>query len=73
MANCSHSDTSESDIENVRENSKTDDESDISISSVKTEDLSELEFLEDDEDGEIGWSRDPAPVNVTYFHLEIWS
>lgn len=46
MANCSHSDTSESDIENVRENSETDDESDISISSVNTEDLSELEFSE---------------------------
>lgn len=46
MANSSHSDTSESDIENVRENSETDDESDISISSVNTEDLSELEFSE---------------------------
>lgn len=45
IANCSHSDTSESDIENVRENSETDDESDISIS-VNTEDLSELEFSE---------------------------
>ena len=33
--------------------------SDISVSSVNTEDLSDLDFSEDDEeDGEIGWSRD---------------
>ena len=49
------------------ENSETDDESDISIFSVNTEDLSDLEFSEDDKDGEIRWSRDPAPVNVTPF------
>ena len=34
---------------------------------VNTEDLPKLEFLEDDEDGKIGQSQDPALVNVTPF------
>lgn len=36
------------------------------VSLLNMEDLSDLEFS-DDEDGEIVWSRDPAPVNVTPF------
>lgn len=67
MADLVHSYTSDSEVENTRENTKSDDESDISVSLVNTEDLSDLEFLDDDEDGEIVWSRDPAPVNVTPF------
>ena len=62
------SDESNLESENERENAVDEDESDISVSSVNTEDLSELEFSEDEEEqGEIGWSRDPAPVNVTPF------
>ena len=35
---------------------------------MNMEDLSDLSFSEDeDEDGEVGWSCDPAPVNTTPF------
>ena len=62
------SDGSGLESESGSEIAESDDESDISVSSVNTEDLSELDFSEDDEDdGEIGWSRDRAPVNVTPF------
>lgn len=65
MAESMPSDTGDSEIENIAE---SDDESGISVSTVNTEDLSELEFPEDDEDdGEVGWSQDPTPVNVTPF------
>lgn len=68
MAAFMPSDESDLESENERENAVDEDESDISVSSVNTEDLSELEFSEDEEEqGEIGWSRDPAPVNVTPF------
>ena len=62
------SDGSDLESESGSEIAESDDESDITVSSVNTEDLSELDFSEDDEDdGEIGWSRDRAPVNVTPF------
>ncbi|KAJ7369425.1 hypothetical protein OS493_039064 [Desmophyllum pertusum] len=55
-------------LKNSIEDAESDDESDISVSTVNTEDLSELEFSDDDEEVcEIGCSRDPAPVNVTPF------
>ena len=68
MAEAMISDASDLEIENTSEIARSNDESDISVSTVNTEDLSELEFSEDDEDnGQIGWSQDPAPVNVTPF------
>ena len=39
------SDMSDSDVENTSENAESDGESDISVSSVNTEDLSELRLL----------------------------
>lgn len=68
MADFLPSDSSDLEVENSIEDAESDDESDISVSTVNTEDLSELEFSDDDEEVcEIGWSRDPAPVNVTPF------
>lgn len=61
------SDSDQSDFE-VEQVDNGDSESNISISTVNTEDLSNLSFSEDDgEDAEVGWSHDPAPVNVTPF------
>ena len=68
MAASLPSDTSDLESDNISEIAESDDESDISVSSVNTEDLSDLDFSEDDEEnGEIGWSCDRAPVNVTNF------
>lgn len=61
------SDVSDLESENMSEIAESDNESDISVSSVNTEDLSDLEFSDDEENGEIRWSRDQAPVNVTPF------
>ena len=55
-----------SDLESESSSKIAESGDDISVSSVNTEDLSDLDFSED-EDGEIGWSRDRAPVNVTPF------
>lgn len=45
-------------------------ENDTSVSSVNTEDLLDLDFSEDNEEnGEILWSCDRAPVNVTPFTM----
>lgn len=52
------SDGSDLERESGSEIAESDDESDISVASVNTEDLSELDFSEDNEDdGEMGWSR----------------
>ena len=68
MAASLRSDASDLESESSGEIAESGDESDISVSSVNTEDLSDLDFSEDDEeDGEIGWSRDRAPINVTPF------
>ena len=53
-------DSSDLNNENGTED-ESDAESDTSVSTVNTEDLSEVDFSEDEE--EIGWSRDPMPVN----------
>ena len=61
-----------SDLEsnNRSEIAENDDESDTSVSSVNTEDLLDLDFSEDNEEnGEILWSCDRAPVNVTPFTM----
>ena len=53
------SDTSDLESDNISEIAESDDESDISLSTVNTEDLSDLDFSEDDkENGKIGWSCD---------------
>lgn len=68
MADALLEDSYESEVENLEEREESDTESDISVSSVNTEDLSELDFSEDDEnEGEIGWSRDATPVNTMPF------
>ena len=68
MAESLPSDASDLESESTSEIAESGDESDISVSTVNTENLSDLDFSEDDEeDGEIGWSRDQAPVNVTPF------
>ena len=55
MAALLQSDLDESDFE-VEQVNNGDSESDISISTVNAEDLSDLSFLEDDgEDTEVGW------------------
>ena len=41
-----------------------DNESDISVSSANTEDLLDLDFSENEEEGEIRWSCYWTPVNV---------
>lgn len=61
------SNSDESDFRDEGENDSG-SESDISVSSVNTEDLSDLSFSEDEDgDSEMGWSRDPVPVNTTPF------
>ena len=50
----------------------SDSGSDISVSTVNTEDLSNLSFSKDEDDRpEIGWSRDDSPVYVTAFTAAI--
>ena len=67
MADVDGSNSDESDFQDEGENDSG-SESDISVSTVNTEDLSDLSFSEDEDgDGEVGWSRDPAPVNTTPF------
>ena len=67
MAAVGGSNSDESDFQDEGENDSG-SESDISVSSVNTEDLSDLSFSEDEHgDSEVGWSRDPAPVNTTPF------
>ena len=54
--------------ENSSEIAESDDQRDISVRVLNTEDRLDLEFSDDDEEhGKIGWSRDQAPVNVTPF------
>ncbi|KAL9977037.1 hypothetical protein ACROYT_G014399 [Oculina patagonica] len=66
MAARVESDIEDSELENGNNNSDSDSGSAISVSTVNTEDLSDLSFSED-EGAEIGWSRDDSPVNVTAF------
>ena len=67
MAASLPSDASDLESESSSQIAESGDQSDITVSSVNT-DLSDLDFSEDDEeDGEIGWSRDRASVNVTPF------
>lgn len=48
--------------------SNIDSETDISVFAVNTEDNSDLSFSEDEEEErEVGWNRDPTPVNVNPF------
>ena len=68
MAASLPSDASDLESESSSQIAESGYQSNISVSSVNTEDLSNLDFSEDDEeDGEIGWSRDRASVNVTPF------
>ena len=69
MADVDGSNSDESDFQDEGKNdSGSGSESDISVSTVNTEDLSDLSFSEDEDgDGEVGWSRDPAPVNTIPF------
>lgn len=68
MAARFESDIEDSEVENEQDYNDSDSGSDISVSSVNTEDLSDLSFSEDEDDrAEIGWSRDDSPVNVTAF------
>ena len=68
MAASLPSDASDLESKSSSEIAESGEESDTFVSSVNTEDLSHLDFSEDDEeDGEIGWSCDRAPVNVTPF------
>ena len=61
-------DIEDSEVENEQDNYASDSGSDISVSTVNTEDLSDLSFSEDEDDGaEVGSSRDDSPVNVTAF------
>ena len=64
MAAVEGSNSDESDFQDKGENNSG-SESDISVSTVNTEDLSSLE--DEDTDCEVGWSRDPTPVNTTPF------
>ena len=67
MADVDGSHSDESDFQDEGENDSG-SESNISVSTVNTEDLSDLSFSEDEDgDGEVGWSHDPAPVNTTPF------
>lgn len=67
MAAVDSSNPDESDFQD-EEGNNSGSESNTSISTVNTEDLSDLSFSEDEgKDGEVGWSRDPAPVNTTPF------
>ena len=67
MAAVGGSNSDESDFQGEGENDSG-NESDISVSTVNTEDLSDLSFSEDEDgDHEVGWSHDPAPVNTTPF------
>lgn len=62
----------DSELENEQDNNESDSGSDISVSIVNTEDLSDLSFSENEDDGiEIGWSHDDSPVNVAAFILAI--
>lgn len=62
----------DSELENEQDNHESDSGSDISVSIVNTEDLSDLSFSENEDDGiEIGWSHDDSPVNVAAFILAI--
>ena len=54
MAASLPSDASDLESKNRSEIAESDDESDISVFSVNTEDLSDLEFSDDEEHGEIG-------------------
>ena len=67
MADVDGSNSDESDFQDKGENdSGSGSESDISVSTVNTEDLSHLSFSEDEDgDGQVGWIRDPAPVNIS--------
>ena len=68
MAARIESDIEDSEVENEQDNYASDSGSDISVSTVNTEDLSDLSFSEDEDDGaKVGWSRDDSPVNVTAF------
>ena len=69
MADVDGSNSDESDFQGEGENdSGSGSESDISVSTVNTEDLSHLSFSEDEDgDGQVGWIRDPAPVNMIPF------
>ena len=68
MAARFESDIEDSEVENEQDYNDSDSGSDISVSSVNTEDLSDLSFSEDEDDhAEIGWSRDDSPVNLTAY------
>ena len=68
MAARFESDIEDSEIENEQDNNHSDSGSNISVSTVNTEDLSDLSFSEDEDDSaETGWSRDDSPLNVTAF------
>lgn len=68
MAAQFESDIEDSEVENEQDYNDSDSGSNISVSSVNTEDLSDLSFSEDEDDrAEIGWSYDDSPVNVTAF------
>lgn len=73
MAASLPSDASDLESESSSEIAESGDESNISVFSVNTGNLLDLDFSEDDEDDEIGWSHDQAPVNVIPFHCESWS
>ena len=62
------SDIEDAEVENEQDNNYSDLGSNISVSTVNTEDLSKLSFSEDEDDcPEIVWSGDDSPVNVTTF------
>ena len=68
MAARVESDIEDSELENEQDKNESNSGSDISVSTVNTEDLSDLSFLKDEDDGvEIGWSCDDSPVNVAAF------
>lgn len=60
-------DVSDLESENMSEIVESDNESDIFVFSVNIEDFLDLEFLDDEENGEIRWSRDRVFVNVIFF------
>ena len=68
MAARVESDIEDSEVENDQDNYASDSGSNISVSTVDTEDLSELSFWEDEDDCiEVSWSCDDSRVNVTAF------
>ena len=68
MAARFESDIKDSEVENEQDYNDSDSGSDIYVSSVNTENLSNLSFSEDEDDrAEIRWSRDDSPVNITAF------